>query len=289
MEKKPTERTADMKISVLGLGIIGSVWAKNLIADGHEVRCWNRTPKDFPNFHSSIHEAVEGAEVIFIVVTDPPAVQSVLSQIRPLLGPGVMVIQSSTISARWTLLFAEQVQETGALFLEAPFTGSKPAAEQRQTVFYLGGETEVVEKARGVLERISSAILHIGPLGSASTLKLAMNLNIAGVAQSLCESLAMCRAGGLSDEVFFNALARNVARSGVSDLKGPKLREHDYSPQFSLKHMAKDLRLALETAADLSLSLEQTAHLNDIYGQGMAAGWADDDFIGLMRLLDKKT
>src|SRR5512147_1659553 len=162
-----------MKISVLGLGIIGSVWARNLIADGHEVRCWNRTPKDFPNFHASIQEAVEGAEVIFIVVADPPAVQSVLDQIQPLLGPGALVIQSSTISARWTLLFAEQVRETGALFLEAPFTGSKPAAEQRQTVFYLGGEPEVVEKARGVLERISSAILHIGPLGSASTLKLA--------------------------------------------------------------------------------------------------------------------
>ena len=277
-----------MKISVLGLGIIGSAWAKNLIADGHEVRCWNRTPKDFPNFCKSIQEAVKGAEAIIIVVADPPAVQSVLDQILPLLGPGVMVIQSSTISARWTLLFAEQVRKTGALFLEAPFTGSKPAAEKRQTVYYLGGEPEVVEKARGVLEPISSAIIHIGPLGSASTLKLALNLNIAGVAQSLCESLAMCRAGGISDEVFFNALARNVSRSGVSDLKGSKLRERDYSPQFSLKHMAKDLRLALETAADLTLSLGHTANLNDIYGQGMAAGWADDDFIGLMRLVDKK-
>jgi 3-hydroxyisobutyrate dehydrogenase-like beta-hydroxyacid dehydrogenase len=278
-----------MKISVLGLGIIGSVWAKNLIADGHEVRCWNRTPKDFPNFHPSIQEAVEGAEVIFIVVADPPAVKSVLDQITPRLGPGVLVIQSSTISARWTHLFAEQVRKTGGLFLEAPFTGSKPAAEQRQTVFYLGGEAEVVEKARPVLQPISGAILHIGPLGSASTLKLAMNLNIAGVAQSLCESLSLCRADGIPDEVFFTALGRNVARSGVSELKGPKLRERDYSPQFSLKHMAKDLRLALETAADLSLSLEQTAHLNEIYGKGMASGWADEDFIGLMRLLEKGT
>ncbi|HTP65444.1 MAG TPA: NAD(P)-dependent oxidoreductase [Geobacteraceae bacterium] len=278
-----------MKISVLGLGIIGSAWAKNLIADGHEVRCWNRTPRDFPNSRASIQDAVEGAEVIFIVVADPPAVQSVLDQIAPLLGPGVLVIQSSTISARWTLLFAEQVRKTGAMFLEAPFTGSKPAAEQRQTVYYLGGEAEVVEKARVVLEPISSAILHIGPLGSASTLKLAMNMNIAGVAQSLCESLTLCRADGIPDEVFFDALARNASRSGVSDLKGPKLRGRDYSPQFSLKHMAKDLRLALETAADLSLSLAQTAHLDKIYEQGMAEGWADDDFIGLMRLLDKET
>jgi 3-hydroxyisobutyrate dehydrogenase-like beta-hydroxyacid dehydrogenase len=277
-----------MKITVLGLGIIGSAWAKNLISDGHDVRCWNRTPKDFPNFHASIQEAVEGAEVIFIVVADPPAVQSVLDQIQPRLGPGVLVIQSSTISAKWTRLFAEQVQRTGAQFLEAPFTGSKPAAEQRQTVYYLGGEPEVIEKARPILEPISSAILHIGPLCSASTLKLAMNMNIAGVAQSLCESLSLCRAAGIPDDVYFNALARNASRSGVSDLKGPKLRQRDYTPQFSLKHMAKDLRLALESAADLSVSLEQTRHLNKIYDEGMSAGWADDDFIGLMRLLDKK-
>jgi 3-hydroxyisobutyrate dehydrogenase-like beta-hydroxyacid dehydrogenase len=78
--------------------------------------------------------------------------------------------------------------------------------------------------------------------------------------------------------------SRNASRSGVSDLKEPKLRQHDYSAQFSLKHMDKDLRLALETAAELSISLEQIKHLKVIYDRGMAAGWSDDDFIGLMRL-----
>jgi len=277
-----------MKISVLGLGIIGSAWAKNLISDGHAVRCWNRTPKTFPNFYTSIQDAIEGSEVIFIIVSDPPAVQSILEMIQAKLGPGVLVIQSSTISAKWTRLFAEQVQRTGALFLEAPFTGSKLAAEQRQTVYYLGGSPDVVEKARPVLEPLSSAILYIGPLGSASSLKLAMNVNIAGVAQTLCESLTMCRAAGIPDEVYFNALARNASHSGVSDLKNPKLSQRDYTPQFSLKNMSKDLRLALETAADLSVSLEQTEHLNKIYDRGMSAGWADDDFIGLIRLMDKK-
>ena len=68
-----------MNVAVLGLGIIGSAWAKNLIADGHTVGCWNRTPKDFPNFTASIQEAVNQAEVIFIIVYDPPAVQSVLN------------------------------------------------------------------------------------------------------------------------------------------------------------------------------------------------------------------
>ena len=207
-----------MNISVLGLGIIGSAWAKNLIADGHTVRCWNRTPKNFPNFYASIQEAVDQAQVIFIIIADPPAVQSVLNQIKSKLGPEQLVIQSSTISAKWTLLFAEEVQKTGARFLEAPFTGSKIAAEQRQTVYYLGGDPEIVEKARPILKPLSSAILHIGPLGSASTLKLAMNLNIAGVAQTLCESLILCRKAGIQDDIYFNALSRNAAHSGLADI-----------------------------------------------------------------------
>jgi 3-hydroxyisobutyrate dehydrogenase-like beta-hydroxyacid dehydrogenase len=276
-----------MNIAVLGLGIIGSAWARNLIVDGHAVRCWNRTPKDFPNFKPRILDAADGAAAIFVVVSDPEAVKAVLNEIEPALGGGQTVIQSSTVSARWTLRFAEQVQQTGASFLEAPFTGSKIAAEKRQTIYYLGGDAALVEKTRPLLEPISTAILHIGPLGTASSLKLAMNMHIAGIGQILCESLALCRASGISDDAYFEALSRNAAHSGLSDLKQPKLRMHDYSPQFALKHMDKDLRLALESAADLSLPIECTKHLKRIYEQGMSAGWQDDDFIGLFRLLER--
>jgi len=277
-----------MKISILGLGIIGSVWARNLLADGHEVRTWNRTPKDFPGFHPSIEDTVEGTDAIIIVVADPAAVQSVLDQIISKLQPGQLVIQSSTISAEWTLEFARKVGETGAVFLEAPFTGSKPAAEQRQTVFYLGGDPGAVEQARPVLEPLSNTIQHIGALGSASTLKLAMNLNLANMAQALCESITLCRAAGISDDTYFGALSRNVGRSGLSDLKEPKLRENDHAPQFSLKHMGKDLRLALETADSLGLECGQTRTLKETYDRGIAAGWQDDDFIGLIRILESQ-
>ena len=158
-----------MNISVLGLGIIGSAWAKNLIADGHTVRCWNRTPKNFPNFTPSIQDAVNQAEVIFIIVYDPPAVRSVLNQIQSKLGPGQLVIQSSTISAKWTRHFAEEVQKTGASFLEAPFTGSKIAAEQRQTIqlAYFDGlsQTEIAAKTGSPLGTVKMRVkLAVGKL-----------------------------------------------------------------------------------------------------------------------------
>jgi 3-hydroxyisobutyrate dehydrogenase-like beta-hydroxyacid dehydrogenase len=271
------------RITVVGLGIIGSTWAQNLHADGLTIRGWNRTPKDFPFYEADLAKAVSDAEMIIIVVADPPAVDSVLKVIAPHLKPGQLVAQSSTISAHWTKIFAQQVEEAGAEFLEAPFTGSKPAAEARKTVFYLGGAVELVEKARPVLERLSSARLHVGELGSASTLKLAMNLNLALMSEALSESLTLARAEGIPDEKFFDALHLNVGRSGLSDLKEPKLRAGDYAPQFSLKHMNKDLRLALETAGVLDLPAAKA--LKSFYDKGINVGCGDDDFTGLIRLL----
>jgi NAD binding domain of 6-phosphogluconate dehydrogenase len=91
-----------MKIAVLGPGIIGSAWAKNLMADGHVVRCWNRTPKSFPSYYSSILDAIEGAEVIFVIVSDPPAGAVGPQADHARARPGRTVVQSSTISAAWT-------------------------------------------------------------------------------------------------------------------------------------------------------------------------------------------
>jgi 3-hydroxyisobutyrate dehydrogenase-like beta-hydroxyacid dehydrogenase len=272
-----------MKISVFGLGIIGSIWADNLHRDGHDVCGWNRTRKDLPFFTSDACAAAKDAEIIIIVVADPPAVQNVLDQILPVLHAGQVVIQSSTISPRASRDFAEQVQRTGAAFLEVPFTGSKPAAEQRKLVFYIGGDEKVLAKVRPVLERLSSTIMHIGPIGSASALKLAMNVNIALVAQGLSESLTFARAAGISDDTYFAALKLNVSNSGLAALKETKLRTNDFSPQFSLKHMAKDLRLALETARDMKLP--QSQNVMRIYEEGLKCGWGDEDFTVLMRLL----
>lgn len=278
-----------MTIAVLGLGIIGATWAQNLAADGHEVRAWNRTPQpDFPGFVASVPEAVEGANFVFLVVSDPQAVKDVLNQALPALKAGQILLQSSTISPHWTREFAALVEAKGAHFIEAPFTGSKPAAQARECVFYLGGSADLLEKARPVLERLSKAQLHVGDTGDASALKLAMNLNIAGVAQTLAESISFARQCGLSDDIFFQALELNVSKSGLSTLKEPKLRAHEYSPQFSLKHMGKDLRLTLETAAEQKIELPHTRNLRDLYEEGLRNGWGDEDFIGLARLLQSE-
>ena len=272
-----------MRVAVLGLGIIGAIWAENLRADGVAVRCWNRTAKDVPGFAADPAAAVAESEVVIVVVADPPAVESVIARILPTLTDKHLVVQSSTIGAECTKKVAGQVAGRGAAFLDMPFTGSKPAAVARQTVFYAGGEASVIERARPVLGRLSKAILHIGPVGAASSLKLAMNLNLALACQALGESLALARAAGIDDAVFFDALHLNAARSALTDLKEPKLRARDFSPQFSLKHMGKDLKLALAGHASAKdLALANT--LAGLYARALDQGWGEEDFSVLTRL-----
>ncbi len=273
-------------ITVLGLGIIGAIWAKNWQASGKTVLGWNRTPKpELPFYTDDLKTAVTQAELIVIVVADPKAVSGVLDQIEGYLKPGQVVMQSSTISPEWTLKFAERVAAKGPRFLEAPFTGSRPAAEARKTVYYLGGDKALVDEIEPTLALVSEHRIYIGELGKASALKLAMNLNLAGVAAAICESFALAREQGVNDEVFWQALQVNIGRSGVSDLKKNKLISGDYAPQFSLKHMDKDLRLALESAGELNLA--QTKHLKSLYENGIAEGWGEEDFIVLNRFLEK--
>src|SRR5262245_25838852 len=119
-------------IGVIGLGIIGGVWAKNYDAAGVLAGAWNRTEQlDFPKWKNSARDVVAAADVVQIVVADPPAVQSVIDAILPALGPGKIVVQSSTIDGESSEDFLKQVAARGACYLEAPFTGSKPAAEQK--------------------------------------------------------------------------------------------------------------------------------------------------------------
>jgi 3-hydroxyisobutyrate dehydrogenase-like beta-hydroxyacid dehydrogenase len=274
-----------MKICLAGYGLIGREWLRHYRADSFEVSVWNRSPQpDVPGFEPDLHAALAGAGVLHIVVADPPAVRSVLQMATRRLGPGLLVIQSSTISPAAAGEFWKLCSGHGAAYVEAPFTGSKPAAQERQNVFFLGGEASAKEQARKVLHGLSRRIFDLGTVEQASSIKLAMNLQIAGISQALGEALTMARRAGITDATFFELLECNIARSGVSELKKDKLAARDYAPQFSAKHMAKDVRLALETAEPGAYPMGSA--VAQVYQAALDAGWGDDDFSGLIRLLE---
>ncbi len=270
-------------VGILGLGIIGKIWAQHYHAAGILTGTWNRTAKpDFPHWQDDPAAVARTADITQIVVADPAAVGSVLERILPELGPNKIVVQSSTIDPASSEAFREQVSATGARYLEAPFTGSKPAAEAKQTVFYLGGEAELVAEVAPTLEVISAHRRHIGDHRQACALKLAMNLNISAQMQGLTEALAISRRAGIDDDVFAGALELNISNSGVVKLKLPQIRQEDYAPLFSVKHMHKDMRLAagMDIAADLRL----LDLLRDRLREAEHRGWGDEDFAALFKL-----
>jgi len=272
------------RVGVLGLGIIGSLWARHYAAAGVLAGTWNRTPRlEAPAWCSTPQEVLEGADVVHVVVADPPAVREVLAAIAPRLGPGKLVIQSSTIDPASADEFKQAVSATGADYLEAPFTGSKPAAERRELVFFLGGEAPTLSSAEPTLALVSATRLHIGDHRQAAALKLALNLNLAVQMQGIIEARALAASAGLGDEIFYTALARNVGYSGLVKLKEPKLRAADFSPQFSVKHLHKDLRLAASAGQGLHLPALET--LRRQLKTAEAHGLGEEDFSALVKVL----
>lgn len=278
----------DLKVTVLGLGIMGRALAMNLHEDGMLAACWNRSPRTgVPMYVEDLGEAVASASVLFIVVIDGAAVLELVDRISPMLTNEHIVVQTATVKPQENIEASKRVEAAGANFIEALMGGSEVAAVQRKLPLYLGGEKELADYLDPVLAPLSPARLYVGEVGQASVAKLAMNLNLAMQLEALCESYAYAIANGLNDDQYFDVLRNNTGWNYLCEYKEPKLRQRDFAPQFALKNMLKDVRLALATdttRAGLSL-LKAT---EKIYAAGDKAGLGEEDMLALYKLINDK-
>ena len=277
----------DQHVAVLGLGIIGNIWTENWLSDGVSVKAWNRTPKPAcPVWSDDLIATVQDADVICMVLSDGPVTKHILETILPHLRPNAIVAQHATIAVAETKALAQLVQGSGRRYVDMPFTGSKPAAEDRQTVFFVGDDDDTLPRIKDLYASLCQVSIPIGQVGDAAGIKLAMNLNIAGTYQAMAESFALTRAIGIPDETYWHVLGLNISKSGLADLKKLKMINGDWSPQFSVKHLHKDLSLALEVARDVDRHLPQTERLQQSYTERLAGGDGDLDFAALLKLVD---
>ena len=274
----------DEQVGVIGLGLIGSVWATNYAADGLLSASWNRSRKpEVPKGVADAAAVARASSVVHIVVSDPAAVEQVLVAIEPVLGRRHLVIQSTTIDPKSAERFSARVKATGASYVEAPFMGSRPAAEQRKTVFLEGGDPTMVARADRVLAHLSSSRRAVGSEAQAAALKLSFNVHVAITMQGICEGLNFARQAGLKDDDFFQVLSATALWSGFHTLKEPKLRSGEFSPQFSVKHMLKDVRLAAELAREGSLPLGNAVRAQ--LTRAAEAGFSEEDMASLIKVL----
>ncbi|HXZ28526.1 MAG TPA: NAD(P)-dependent oxidoreductase [Terriglobales bacterium] len=282
-----------MKVAFLGLGIMGRPMAENLAKAGHEVTAWNRTPgreAAGARLAATPREAAEGAEVVWICVSDTAAVEQVLfgeNGVEGALREGMIVADSSTILPAATQQFAERVRARGADLVDAPITGSKVGAESAQLIFIVGGREESVARLEPLFAAMGKKYVRVGESGLGEAAKLAMNLMIALTYEGFGEGITLASKLGVPAEKLIELVQASMVRSGVVDYKAPFVLKRDFSPNFPLRLMHKDIHLMLEAAREARVKLPALETVDEIYEVAEEEGHRDLDYAVTLTLLEK--
>jgi 3-hydroxyisobutyrate dehydrogenase-like beta-hydroxyacid dehydrogenase len=273
-------------IGIIGTGIMGGGMAEQLLRKGYPVVVWNRNAAKTQPFiaqgatgAASPADLGSQADVIILVVRDDAAVREVvlgpagaLSKARP----GTTFMNSSTVTPGLVQEVGAAIEARGCAFFDAPVTGSKVAAASGNLGFIVSGRPEAIEAQMDVLNDLGQSVLNLGALGNSAVFKLANNQLAATVIRALGESLALCEAAGLARDTVVELLAGTAQR--VCGLKKDKIIHRDWSTDFALDLMLKDLDQAIDTAGKSNVSMPLISAARDIYGRAFEAGRGEQDF-----------
>lgn len=280
-------------IGFIGLGTMGMPMAINLLKGGYTVYGFNRTAAKRKELEAlgaigaaAPAEAVRNADVIFTNVSNDDALLDVVYGPEGILAgirPGLTVIDCSTVSPDTSRKVAAELDAHGAFFLDAPVTGSKPAAENGTLIFMVGGEASVYEEHGDLFEVLGSKSLYMGPSGSGSYAKLAHNTIVGINAIGLMEGFSIAAKAGLSAEKFLEIVTSGGANSRQAELKGNKIIRRDFSNQFSTALMLKDLQLAQKLTAGFQLPSPLLHAAASIFQMGLSKGLGDQDLSSVIQ------
>ncbi len=283
-----------MRVAFLGLGIMGRPMALNLVKAGHEVTIWNRTPgKELQGARvaRTPAEATSQAEVVWLCVSDTRAVEDVLfgpEGVEKSLAAGRVVVDSSTIAPAATRQFAERVRARGADFVDAPMTGSKAAAESGQLVFIAGGRVETLAQLEPLFRAMGRHVVRVGETGMGAAAKISMNLMIALTFQGFAEGLTLATRMGVDPTKLIELVQSSLVRSGIVDYKAPFILKRDFTPNFPLRLMLKDIHLMLEAAKQVGARLPGIETTAGVYTEAVQAGLGELDFTSMLQVLERE-
>lgn len=248
-------------IAFIGLGAMGGPMAANLLAAGHALRVWNRSPDRARSLVAAgatacqgIAEAVRGAQFVVSMVADDLATRAVMlgeEGVVASAAPGTLILDCSTNTPAMVREVARAAAARGIGHVDAPVSGSLAQARGRELVFMVGGEAADVERARPLLQAMGKSHRHMGPSGAGATIKLINNMLSGTVNAAIAEALLVAQAAGLDPEATQFVLGEGAAGSRLFKTKMPKIYARDFSPQFQLALMEKDLRYFLSLAQEL--------------------------------------
>lgn len=277
-----------MKIAFAGLGSMGAGIVRRLLAAGHDVSGWNRTraradelAPDGLRVADSPAELVRGSEIVFSMLTNAAAVESVVRDALPGLAPDTLWLDLSTIAPDESRAIAQIVAPTGARFLDSPVSGSPATVAAGQLSVMVGGDRADFERALPVLLDMGPKVTHLGPQGSALVMKFAINLSLVVQGMSFCESVAMAEKAGIDREAAVDAVLKSVIASPMLGYRGPMILDGRMpeTPFADVPLQQKDQELGLRLGRELGTPLPFATLANQFLTATAAAGLGDKEWI----------
>ncbi|NDY43038.1 NAD(P)-dependent oxidoreductase [Dissulfurirhabdus thermomarina] len=271
----------------IGLGIMGRAMALNLVRAGFDVTVWNRTAAKCEELAAAGARVADGpaavaaaCPVTFAMVADPAAAEAVClgpGGVVEGLGPGKGYVDMSTVDPGTSRRIGAAVAAAAGRFLEAPVAGSRKPAEEGTLVIFAAGDPSLLEEVRPAFDVLSKRVFYLGETGRAAQLKLLNNLVMGGMMAALAEGISLAEGMDLPAETLLEVLDSGPMANGLFRLKGAAMVEGRFPAAFPLKHMQKDLRLALAEGDRHARPLPVTAAVNALFvgARGMGLGEAD--------------
>ena len=280
------------RIAFLGLGIMGSGMARRLLVNGFPLTVFNRNADKSKPFAaegarvaSSPREAAAQADIVISMVADDVAARSLwLGENGALAAarPGAVCIECSTVTVKWARELAAAAAREKCEFLDAPVTGSKNQSAAGELNFLVGGDAASLEKVRPVFAAMGKAVVHLGPTGSGAMVKLINNFVCGVQIASLAEALAMIERGGLDRAKAMEVLTSGAPGGPLVKAVSARMTTPDFTPNFLLRLMAKDLGYAIQEGGKLSVKLVTATAALDDFQKAIAAGHGEKDIAAVV-------
>jgi 3-hydroxyisobutyrate dehydrogenase len=285
------------RVAILGLGIMGGGMATRLLSSGFPLSVYNRNREKANKFAdsgafvaTSPREAAERSEVVICMVADDVASRSIwLGESGALAGAaaGSLLLESSTLSVDWVRELAAAAGKRNCEFLDAPVTGTKPHAAAGELFFMVGGSAAAFDRAKEVLSVLGREVVHLGPNGSGALLKLINNFVCGVQAATFAEAMALVRASNLDREKSVSVLGNSALASPLIKRMMASMATNDFTPNFPLKLMTKDIGYAIHEGAKCGLTLQTAVPALEVFKNAVGQGLGDQDFSAVVKSVGK--
>lgn len=283
------------KVGFMGLGIMGSAMAANVQRAGFPLMVYNRTPaKADPwaergvGVASSPRSLAQATDIIVLMVTGPGAIDQLLWGERGAAGAlneQKYLINMSSVAPSYTRELHQRLAPTGVKFVDAPVSGTKKPAEEGTLIILAGGEAAQVAEVEPLLLAMGKKVIHCGPVGQGSMMKMTINLLLGLMMAGFSEAVHYGRAGGLELDTIVEVILSGPLANGLYQVKAPMLQANNFPAQFPLKHMTKDAKFIVDTAFETGAAAPLAHLLLHLYRLGVSRGLGDQDFAAISRVL----